>query len=65
VCIACRRDPPHRRFEGRVLKVEVNPKLRAQVGMPLRDHVDPFDCRNLLDILQAFELAGPRLRACS
>jgi hypothetical protein len=32
-------------FEGRVLKVEVNPKLRAQVGMPIRDHVDPFDRR--------------------
>jgi hypothetical protein len=45
VGIACRRDPPHRRFEGRVLKVEVNPKLRAQVGMPIRDHVDPFDRR--------------------
>jgi hypothetical protein len=43
VCIACRRDPPHRRFESRVLEVEVNPKLRAQVGMPIRDHVDPFD----------------------
>jgi hypothetical protein len=48
----------------------VNPKLRAQVGMPIRDHVDPFDRRNLLDILQALErldrrayddvLVGPR-----
>src|ERR1700726_253780 len=55
VCIACRRDPPHRRFENRVVKVEVNPELRAQVGMPIRDHVDPFDRRNLLDILQALE----------
>ena len=55
VCIACRRDPPHRRFESRVIEVEVNPKLRAQVGMPIRDHVDPFDRRNLLDILQALE----------
>lgn len=35
------------------LEVEVNPKLRAQVGMPIRDHVDPLDRRNLLDILQA------------
>src|SRR5947208_572493 len=32
--LACRRDPPHRRLEGRVLEVEVNPELRAQVGMP-------------------------------
>ena len=55
VCIACRRDPPHRRFEGRVLKVEMNPKLGAEVGMPIPDHVDPFDRRNLLDILQAIE----------
>src|SRR5271166_2203591 len=70
VCIARRRDPPHRRFEGRVFKVEVNPELRAQVGMPIRDHVDPFDRRNLLDILQALKrldrrayddvLVGPR-----
>src|SRR5439155_4320145 len=29
-------------------EVEVNPKLRAQVGMPIRDHVDPFDRRNLI-----------------
>ena len=34
-CIACRRNPPHRRLESRVLEVEVNPKLRAQVGMPI------------------------------
>ena len=34
VCVACRRDPPYRRFESRVLEVEVNPELRAQVGMP-------------------------------
>src|SRR3984893_4200668 len=70
VCIALRRDAPHRLFEGRVFKVEVNPELRAQVGMPIRDHVDPFDRRNLLDILQALErldrrayddvLVGPR-----
>jgi hypothetical protein len=37
------------------LEVEVNPKLRAQVGMPIRGHVDPFDRCNLLDILQALE----------
>src|SRR5438874_4590643 len=55
MCIARRRDPPHRRLESRVLEVEVNPELRAQVGMPIRDHVDPFDRRNLLDILQALE----------
>src|ERR1700752_1367779 len=55
VCIASRRDPPHRRFEGRVLEVEVNPELRAEVRMPIRDHVDPFDRRNLLDILQALD----------
>src|SRR6202022_4560356 len=58
------------RFESRVLEVEVNPKLCAQVGMPIRDHVDPFDRRDLLDILQALErldrrayngvLVGPR-----
>src|SRR3984893_13108320 len=70
VRIAGRRDPPHRRFESGVLEVEVNPKLRAQVGMPIRDHVDPFDRCDLLDILQALErldrrayddvLVGPR-----
>ena len=38
-----------------VLEVEVNPKLRVQIGMPIRDHVDPFDRRDLLDILQAVE----------
>jgi hypothetical protein len=27
VCIACHRNPTHRRFEIRVLEVEVNPKL--------------------------------------
>src|SRR5438477_6284361 len=53
-----------------MLEVQVNPKLSAQVGMPIRDHVDPFDRRNLLDILQALErldrwayddvLVGPR-----
>src|ERR1700751_553508 len=55
VGVACRRDPPHRRLESRVLEIEVNPKLCAQVGMPIRDHVDPFARRNLLDILQAVE----------
>ena len=42
----------------------MNPKLRAQVGMPICDHVDPVDRGNLLDILQALErsngvVAGP------
>jgi hypothetical protein len=55
MCIACRRDTPHRRLGSWVLEVEVNPKLRAQIGMPIRDHVDVFDRRNLLDILQALE----------
>src|SRR5215467_12598537 len=32
VCVACRRDPPYRRFESRMLEVKLNPKLRAQVG---------------------------------
>ena len=39
--------------EFRVLEIEVNPKLRTQVRMPIGDHVDPFDGRDLLDILQA------------
>ena len=39
----------------RSLEVEVNPKLRPQVGMPVHGHVDPFDRCNLLDILQALE----------
>jgi hypothetical protein len=34
MCNARRCNPPHRRFEGRVLEVEVNPKLRAQVECP-------------------------------
>ena len=34
MCIASRRDPPHRRLESRVLKVEVNPKLRAWSECP-------------------------------
>ena len=34
VCIARRRDPPHRRFESRVLEIEVNPKLRAWSECP-------------------------------
>ena len=55
VCIAGRGDPPNGRFEGRVFKVEVNPELGAQVGMSIRDHVDPFDRRYLLDILQTLE----------
>src|ERR1700686_2224571 len=32
VGIAGRCDPPNRRFEGRVFKIEVNPELGAQVG---------------------------------
>jgi hypothetical protein len=58
VGIACGRDPPHRRFESRVIEVEVNPKLCAQVGMSIRDHVDPFDRRDLLDILRPSYLAS-------
>jgi hypothetical protein len=67
---AGQRNPLYRRFEFRVFEVEVNPKLRAQVGMAIGDHVDAVDRGNLLDILQTLErldrreqndvLVGPR-----
>jgi hypothetical protein len=47
-------------LKGSVPEVEVNPKLRAQVRMPVVDHVDPLDRGGLLDLLKALERLNRR-----
>src|SRR5262245_33311976 len=42
-------------LEAWMIELQVDPQLRAQIGVTVRNHVDALDRGDFLDVLQTFE----------
>ena len=54
-CFAGLGDGAHDLLEARMIELQVDAQRGAQIGVPVRQHVDALDRGDRLHVLQAFE----------